>query len=415
MARLHQIQRQTGDALVFGRLESAPVDGPAGRGVEPATSSQRPDGGSPSDPGEGPDGSVGRPAVRAPRIMVVDDEPGIHLMARTTLEADGCEVIGATDGEAALEALRDTPVDLILLDLRMPLLDGLETLRHLRKIGDDTPVIIVTAYGTVPDAVEAMRLGAIDLLSKPLTPVDLRRVVSAVVERQAARGREPRSRPAEERTGPAAAVAQGRPAVDLTAVRVAMDRRDFDLATTLLDRVIDTHPDAPEALALMGLLLERRGQDHAAYHEYRRALAVDPDNVDAQAGMRRYAPVRPRCRRPPDQPGCGADAALPLLSTVPLVELRELAREAVRCHLRELFVVHGIQRDHHPHGLARREELSHDRALVGYYPRQEVDHARNRQPIMRPDLGELRRASWEVGRPICFIAAIIWGESAIMS
>ena len=288
MARLHQLQRHSRDVLVFGRLASAPVDGPASRGVEPATASQRPDGGSPSNPGVGPVGSDGRPAGRAPRIMVVDDEPGIHLMARTTLEADGCEVIGATDGEAALEALRDTPVDLILLDLRMPLLDGLETLRHLRQIGDDTPVIIVTAYGTVPDAVEAMKLGAIDLLSKPLTPVDLRRVVSDVVEQHADRGRGPGPRPAEGRTGPAAAVAQGRPAVDLTAVKVAMDRRDFDLATALLDRVIDTHPDAPEALALMGLLLERRGLDHAAYHEYRRALAVDPDNVDAQASMRRY-------------------------------------------------------------------------------------------------------------------------------
>ena len=288
MAMLPQLQRHSRDILVVGRLESAPVDGPASRGVEPATASQRPDGGSPSNPCAGPVESDGWPARRAPRVMVVDDEPGIHLMARTTLEADGCEVIGATDGEAALEALRNTPVDLILLDLRMPLLDGLETLRHLRQIGDDTPVIIVTAYGTVPDAVEAMKLGAIDLLSKPLSPVDLRRVIADVVERHAAGGREPGPSPAEGRTGPAAAVAQGRPAVDLTAVKVAMDRRDFDLATALLDRVIDTHPDAPEALALMGLLLERRGLDHAAYHEYRRALAVDPDNVDAQASMRRY-------------------------------------------------------------------------------------------------------------------------------
>jgi DNA-binding response OmpR family regulator len=220
--------------------------------------------------------------------MVVDDDPGIHLMVRTTLEADGCEVIAATDGDSALEALRDTPVDLILLDLRMPLLDGLETLRHLRQIGDDTPVIIVTAYGAVPSAVEAMKLGATDLLSKPLTPVELRRVVSDVVERHAARGRGHEPRPAEGRIGPPAAVAEGRPAVDLTSVRVAMDRGDFDLATALLDRVIDSHPDAPEALALMGVLLERRGLDHAAYHEYRRALAVDPDNVDAQASMRRY-------------------------------------------------------------------------------------------------------------------------------
>jgi DNA-binding response OmpR family regulator len=218
--------------------------------------------------------------------MVVDDEPSIHLMARTTLEADGWEVIAAKDGEAALEALRHTAVDLILLDLRMPLLDGLETLRHLRQIGDDTPVVIVTAYGAVSNAVEAMKLGAIDFLSKPLTPVDLRRVVSDVVERHAGRGLGPR--PAEGPTEPAAAFAQGRPAVDLTAVTIAMDRGDFDLATALLDRVIDTHPDAPEALALVGVLLERRGRDHAAYYEYRRALAVDPDNVDALAGMRRY-------------------------------------------------------------------------------------------------------------------------------
>jgi DNA-binding response OmpR family regulator len=288
VAGLHQLQRHSRDVLAFGHFESAPVDGPASGGVEPATASQRPDGGSPSNPGVGPFGSDGRPADRAPRIMVVDDEPGIHLMVRTTLEADGCEVIGTMDGEAALEALRDTPVDLILLDLRMPLLSGLETLRHLRQIGDDTPVIIVTAYGTVPDAVEAMKLGAVDILSKPFTPVDLRRVVSDMVERHAARGRGTGPRPAEGPTGPAAAVAQGRTDVDLTAVKVAMDRRDFDLATSLLDRVIDTHPDAPEALALMGLLLERRGLDHAAYHEYRRALAVDPDNVDAQASMRRY-------------------------------------------------------------------------------------------------------------------------------
>jgi DNA-binding response OmpR family regulator len=288
MASLHQTQRHSRDVVAFGRLESAPMDGPASRGVVPATSSQRPDGGSPSNPCAGPVESDGWPARRAPRVMVVDDEPGIYLMVRTTLEDDGCEVIGATDGEAALEALRDTPVDLILLDLRMPLLGGLETLRHLREIGDDTPVIIVTAHGTVPDAVEAMKLGAIDLLSKPFTPVALRRLVSDVVERHAARDRGPGPRRAEGRTGATAAVAQGRPAVDLTTVKVAMDRRDFNLATALLDQVIDTHPDAPEALALMGLLLERRGLDHAAYYEYRRALAVDPDNVDAQANMRRY-------------------------------------------------------------------------------------------------------------------------------
>ena len=238
--------------------------------------------------------------------MIVDDEPGIHLMALTTLEADGCYAIGATDGEAALEAPRYTPVDLILLDLRMPLPNGLENLGQLRQIGDDSPVIIVTAYGTVPDAVEAMKLGAIDLLSKPLTPVDLRRVVSDVFERQAARGRGPGPGPAEGRTGPAAAVAQGPPAVDLTAVKVAMDRRDFDLATALLDRVIDTHPDAPQALALMGLLLERRGLEHAAYTSTGRRWLWTPTTSTRRPACDATAPVRPRCRQPSNQPGCGA-------------------------------------------------------------------------------------------------------------
>lgn len=88
--------------------------------------------------------------------------------------------------------------------------------------------------------------------------------------------------------GTAVAVAQGRPALDLSAVKVAMDRREFDRATDLLDRTLDTHPDDPEALALMGRLLECRGLYHSAYHEYRRALALDPDNVEARADMRRY-------------------------------------------------------------------------------------------------------------------------------
>jgi DNA-binding response OmpR family regulator len=286
VARLHELRRHSRDVLVPGRLEITPGDRPASREGEPATALRGPGRGSQSTPDIASAGSDGRPAGRAPRILVVDDEPSIHLMSRTTLEADGYEVLEAADGEAALEVARTTPVDLILLDLRMPLLDGLETLRHLRQIGDETPVVIVTAHGTVPDAVEAMKLGAIDLLPKPLTPGDLRRVVSEVLERHAAPDRGPR--PATDRAGPSAADALGRPALDLTAVKVAMDRGEFDRATALLDRTLDTHPDAAEALALMGLLLESRGLDHSAYHEYRRALAIDPDNVDARANMRRY-------------------------------------------------------------------------------------------------------------------------------
>jgi tetratricopeptide (TPR) repeat protein len=88
--------------------------------------------------------------------------------------------------------------------------------------------------------------------------------------------------------GPAPGVAHDGLDLDLSEVRVAMDCREFDRATDMLDRALDTHPDAPEALALMGRLLECRGLEHSAYYEYRRALAIDPDNVDARADMRRY-------------------------------------------------------------------------------------------------------------------------------
>jgi Flp pilus assembly protein TadD len=76
--------------------------------------------------------------------------------------------------------------------------------------------------------------------------------------------------------------------LDMTAVRDAMDRREFDRATELLDRMLDTHPDDATVLALLGRLLECRGLNHSAYHEYRRALAIDPENVEARASMRLY-------------------------------------------------------------------------------------------------------------------------------
>src|SRR5271157_6214399 len=86
------------------------------------------------------------------RILIVDDEPNVRLVFRTALEATGYLVTEAADGDAALAQLRKLPTDLILLDLKMPVVDGMETLRLLRDAGDETPVVVVTANGSVPDA-----------------------------------------------------------------------------------------------------------------------------------------------------------------------------------------------------------------------------------------------------------------------
>src|SRR4051794_10958806 len=119
-------------------------------------------------------------------ILIVDDEPNVQLVFRTTLDSAGYATSSAEDGEAALLWLGSTPVNLGLLDLHMPDMDGMQVLESLRETGNNVPVVIVTAHGSVPNAVQAMKLGAIDFLSKPLSPDQLRGVVAEVLERHAA-------------------------------------------------------------------------------------------------------------------------------------------------------------------------------------------------------------------------------------
>jgi Tfp pilus assembly protein PilF len=77
-------------------------------------------------------------------------------------------------------------------------------------------------------------------------------------------------------------------ALDLTPVKQALNRREFDQAATLLEKVLDTVPDSAEALTLMGVLLESRGQDHAAFHSYKSALTANPHYGPARDNMQRY-------------------------------------------------------------------------------------------------------------------------------
>ena len=120
----------------------------------------------------------------ARHILIVDDEPNVRLVFRTALESTGAELAAAEDGEAALAWLRANSVDLVLLDLQMPGSAGWACSNSSGPSGNDVPVIIITAHGSIPDAVAAMKLGAIDFLSKPLTPDALRRAVAEVLDRR---------------------------------------------------------------------------------------------------------------------------------------------------------------------------------------------------------------------------------------
>src|SRR5260221_3818195 len=117
------------------------------------------------------------------RILVVDDEPNVRLNYRITLDVEGYEVKEASDAKEAIQLLHDQLFDLAILELRMPGTDGLELLRLIREEGVATPAVIITAYSDVPNAVRAMKLGAIDFVQKPLRPAEVRTAVTDIIGR----------------------------------------------------------------------------------------------------------------------------------------------------------------------------------------------------------------------------------------
>jgi DNA-binding NtrC family response regulator len=104
------------------------------------------------------------------RILIVDDDRAFRLSTAALLRADGYDVDGVADGAAAAEALRATRPDLVVLDLRMPGVDGLGVVEALRLWGERVPILMISGYGTVETAVRALHLGADDFLTKPVEP-----------------------------------------------------------------------------------------------------------------------------------------------------------------------------------------------------------------------------------------------------
>jgi DNA-binding NtrC family response regulator len=126
------------------------------------------------------------PAHSDPRpvVLVIDDEPGVRASVRMVLNGV-CEVLEAPDGPAAIEIARNRDVDVCLLDVRLPGMEGIEVLERLKRLDTGLEVVLVTAVRTVRTAVEAMKLGAYDYLTKPFAADDLRGIVNRALERRA--------------------------------------------------------------------------------------------------------------------------------------------------------------------------------------------------------------------------------------
>jgi DNA-binding response OmpR family regulator len=126
--------------------------------------------------------------VKREHILIVDDEDTLRYFLKRTLQDEGYRVSEAADGQTALDLLDGTTFDLALVDLRMAGVDGLEVMRQFRLRSPETQIIIVTAYASVPSAVEALRHGAHDYLTKPVNTEELLASVADGLARRSAQG-----------------------------------------------------------------------------------------------------------------------------------------------------------------------------------------------------------------------------------
>src|SRR5881397_1859995 len=118
-----------------------------------------------------------------PVILVVDDDPGVRESFRLILE-DHYDVLDVPDGPQAIETVRASQVDLVLLDIRLPEMDGIEVLERIKQIDEQVEVILVTAVKTVKTAVAAMKLGAFDYVTKPFDEEELLATIRRALQKR---------------------------------------------------------------------------------------------------------------------------------------------------------------------------------------------------------------------------------------
>jgi len=123
------------------------------------------------------------PAGEARRVFVIDDDDIMLLSCRRILEKAGYEVETFSHGAEGIRRIPEAPPQLLLVDLKMPELDGLQVIERVRKIDQDVVIAVITGYATISTAVDAMKAGAYDFLPKPFTPDELRLIVNRGCER----------------------------------------------------------------------------------------------------------------------------------------------------------------------------------------------------------------------------------------
>ena len=117
-------------------------------------------------------------------ILIVDDEEVVRLSHLRSLEGSNCSTRAAGDGREALMVMEQDPADVVLLDLRMPDLDGMDVLKAIKQRWPDSEVVVITGYPSLETAKEAVRLGAFNYLTKPLAPNEVMKVADDAINQK---------------------------------------------------------------------------------------------------------------------------------------------------------------------------------------------------------------------------------------
>jgi DNA-binding NtrC family response regulator len=202
------------------------------------------------------------------RILVADDERNIRKNLAMVLEAQGYQVDEAKDGDEALDLCKQNHPDIAFVDLQMPKMQGLEVLAHIRALSPKTAVVIITAYGTAANAVQAMKLGAVDFLEKPFDPGIIKILSEEVLFRQ--------------KLGSSSSFDDLMHLADL-----ARGRKALIEARGYLKAAMSRAPDRPEPYYWLGFLWEAEKDEKRAVQYYYMAVSADHSFQPAAEALKR--------------------------------------------------------------------------------------------------------------------------------
>jgi DNA-binding response OmpR family regulator len=206
------------------------------------------------------------------RVLLIEDDPSIVAGLELNLSLEGYEVVSAADGESGLKVARERPPDVVLLDIMLPGMNGLEVLRRLRKSDADVPVLILTARGEEADKVLGLQLGADDYVVKPFSVHELAARILAVQRR------------AEQPSTP-----------------LQLGAATIDLAAHSVRRGADTFRLLPKEAELLAWLLRHRGQTQTRDELLRAVWGYDATPTTRTVDTHVFQ-LRQKVERDPAQP-----------------------------------------------------------------------------------------------------------------